>query len=114
MVMSASATELAIAIVAATLATAAAEMARQPRARHFGVLAANEAAGMDYVPHQNGQPHWCRLQDVQEGLVARKGIAMAQTGGELDKTVDDTDGDSQQTSIERPDQPSPARSLVRS
>jgi len=113
-VVRSSVAELAIALVAATFATAAAEMARQPRGRHLGVLAMNEATRMDNVPHENGQPHWCRLQNVQDGLITRKRIACAQTTGELGEAVDDANGDSQQASVERPDQPSPASNLVRS
>jgi hypothetical protein len=113
-VVSSGVAELAIALVAATFATAAAEMAREPRGRHLAVLAMNEATGMDNVPHQNGQPHWCRLQDVQNGLITRKRVACAQTGGELGEAVDDANGDSQQASVERPDQPSPASNLIRS
>lgn len=105
-------TELAIALVAATFTIAAAEMARQPRGRHLGVFAMNKATRVDNVPHKNGQPHWCRLQDVQGRLITRKRVARAQTGGELDKAVDDSNGDCKQASVKRPDQPSPASNLV--
>ena len=53
-VVSSGVAELAIALVAAMFATAAAKVARKPRARHFGVFAMNEATRVDNVPHKNG------------------------------------------------------------
>jgi hypothetical protein len=95
--------ELATAVVAATSATAAAKVTRQPRAGHLGALTKNEAARMENIPKQNCQPHWCRLQNVQDGLIAGKSVAGSQTRGELNKAIDDTNGDGQQASVERPD-----------
>jgi hypothetical protein len=105
--------KLAIALVAATFAIAAAEMAREPRGWHLGVLAMDEATRMDDAPHENGQPHRCRLQDVQNRLITRKRVVCAQTSGELGKAVDNANRDSQQASVERPDQIFPASNLVR-
>ena len=51
--------------LAAMLAIAAAEVAREPRAWHLRIFTANEATGMNCNPHEDCQPHWRRLQNVQ-------------------------------------------------
>ena len=111
-VVRSSMSELAMAVITATSVAAAAEMARQPRARHLGIWTLNEATRMNNVPHKNGQPHWSRLQDVQDGLITWQRVACAQATGELIEGVDDANGDGQQACVEGPDQPFPAACLV--
>jgi hypothetical protein len=67
---------------------------------------------MDNVPNENGQPHWCRLQDAQDELIARKRVACAQSAQELGEAVGDANGDGQQACVECPDQTSSINSLV--
>jgi hypothetical protein len=50
--------------LAAVLAIAAAEVARELRAWHLCTSTANEATGMNRNPHEDCQPHWRRLQNV--------------------------------------------------
>lgn len=95
-----------------TLLAAAAQMARQPRRLHLGILAVHVAAGVKDVPDDNGQEHWRRFQHIEQGLILRQGIAAAQSRGELNEPIDDSDGDGEHARVKRPCHPSPPSNFV--
>lgn len=68
---------LGVEFLAATLAKAAAHMARQPRRRQVGIVTIHVAAWMEDVPDKYGEEHRCGFQNVEQGLILRQRVTDA-------------------------------------